>query len=331
MREASRLVAALATGLVALAANAQPIKDPQWSQWMEAKRFAEVEAAASARIAAHPDDMDAYSALIQSVLVLDDAARREAAIKRLEACVDKLPQAAMCHYGIGTVLGVHAMSQGMMKAAMKAGQIRDGFQKAVELDPQFYAARNGLVQFYLLAPGIVGGSVSKAQEVARAAAAKQPEHAKVLLAFVSLNQKKLADVERELAAVKPGADKELIGDINALWVALGFEYLNDKQTPKARALFERFTKERPEVAVVHYGLARALTDAAAYDAAIAELELASRLDGARDLPVDYRLGVALQAKGEREKARAALSRFVAAGKGGSKNLDDAKKRLAELG
>src|SRR5258706_5217828 len=101
--------------------------------------------------------------------------------------------------------------------------MRDGFQKTVELDPQFYAARNGLVQFYLLAPGVIGGSVAKAQEVARAAAPKQPEHAKVLLAFVSLNQKRFADVERDLAAVKPGADKELIDDINALWVALGFE------------------------------------------------------------------------------------------------------------
>ena len=331
MRELSRLGVTLAAGLAALAAGAQPIKDPQWSQWMDARRFAEVESAASARIAARPDDMDAYSALIQSVLALNDAARREAALKQLDACLEKLPQAAMCHYGVGSVLGVHAMSQGMMKAAMKAGQIREGLQKAVELDPQFYAARNGLVQFYLLAPGIAGGSVAKAQDVARAAAPKQPEHAKLLLALVALNQKKLADVERDLTGVKPGADKELIDDLNALWVALGFEYLNDKQTPKARALFERFVKERPEVAVVHYGLGRALTDAGAFDAAIAELELTTRLDGARDLPVDYRLGVALQAKGERDRARAALSRFVSAGKGGSKNLDDAKKRLAELG
>jgi hypothetical protein len=74
-----------------------------------------------------------------------------------------------------------------------------------------------------------------------------------------------------------------------------------------------------------------LTDAGAFDAAIAQLELASRLEGGKDLPVDYRLGIALQAKGERDKARAALSRYVTAGKGNPKNLDDAKKRLAELG
>jgi len=322
---------AVAMLLIGAGATAQPIKDAQWASWMEARRFAEVERAASARVAAKHDDMDAYSALIQSVLALNDAARREAALQQLEACADKLPQAAMCHYGVGSVLGVHAMSQGMMKAAMKAGRIRDAFQKAVEIDPQFYAARNGLVQFYLLAPGIAGGSVSKAREVAQAAAPRQPEHAKVLLAFVALNQKKLADAERELGSVKAGADKELIDDVNAVWVGIGFEYLNDKQTAKARALFERFAKERPDAAIVHYGLGRALTDSAAWDAAIAELELASRLEGGKDLPVDYRLGIALQGKGERDKARTVLSRYVSAGKGNPKNLDDAKKRLAELG
>jgi tetratricopeptide (TPR) repeat protein len=331
MRGFRQGVLALAIGLAGGASMAQPIKDPQWAAWMEARRFADVERAAAARIAGKPDDMDAYTALIHSVLALNDAARREAALKQLEACADKLPQAAMCHYGVGSVLGVHAMSQGMMKAAMKAGQIRDAFQKALAIDPQFYAARNGLVQFYLLAPGVVGGSVAKAHEVAQGAAPRQPEHAKVLLAFVALNQKKPSDAERELASVKPGTDKELAGDVDALWVGIGFEYLNDKQTAKARALFERFVKERPDAAIVHYGMGRVLTDASAYDAAIAELELASRLEGGKDLPVDYRLGIALQAKGERDKARAALSRFVGTGKGNPKNLDDAKKRLAELG
>ena len=49
------------------------------------------------------------------------------------------------------------------------------------------------------------------------------------------------------------------------------------------------------------------------------------------MPIDYRLGMAWQARGDRDKARAAFSRFIGVGKGNPKNLDDAKKRLTELG
>ena len=49
------------------------------------------------------------------------------------------------------------------------------------------------------------------------------------------------------------------------------------------------------------------------------------------LPIDYRLGIALQAQGQAEAAKAALARFVAAGRGSNKSLDDARKRLAQLG
>jgi Flp pilus assembly protein TadD len=47
--------------------------------------------------------------------------------------------------------------------------------------------------------------------------------------------------------------------------------------------------------------------------------------------VDYRRGIALQELGRKDEARAAYTRFVAAGKGQKAALEDARKRLAELG
>jgi tetratricopeptide (TPR) repeat protein len=74
-----------------------------------------------------------------------------------------------------------------------------------------------------------------------------------------------------------------------------------------------------------------LTDAGQFDQAIASLERAAALPGGSELPIDYRLALAYQAKGDRAKARALLTRFVAAGKGHPKNIDDAKKRLSQIG
>ena len=60
-------------------------------------------------------------------------------------------------------------------------------------------------------------------------------------------------------------------------------------------------------------------------------ESALALKGASDWPIGYRQGIALQQLGRHDEAKAVLSRFVAAGKGQKASLDDARKRLAQLG
>ena len=309
---------------------AQTVKDAPLAALLEAGRYAEAERAATARIASKPDDMDGYAALTLSVLNSNDSARREAALKQLEACAARLPQAAMCHYGVGSVLGAQALSQGMLKAMGSVGRVRDELARAVELDPLLYAARNALVQFYLVVPGIAGGSTAKAREIAMAASARQPEHAKLLIALVDIGQKKHDQAETGLATVRAGDDKELAADVAEVWAQLGFTYLNEKKDAKARTVFERMVIDRPNSPRGHYGLGRVLTDSGQFDQAIAAFERAAALDRAAGLPIDYRAALAYQAKGDRDKARVLLTRFVAAGKGSAQNIDDAKKRLAQM-
>ncbi|MEQ1685724.1 MAG: tetratricopeptide repeat protein [Burkholderiaceae bacterium] len=309
---------------------AQTVKDGPLAALLETGRYAEAERSATARIAARPDDMDGYAALTLSVLNGNDAARREAALKLLEACTARLPNSAMCHYGVGSVLGAQALSQGMLKALGSVGRVRDALARAVELDPLLYAARNALVQFYLVVPGIAGGSVAKAREIASAASARQPEHAKLLIALVDIGQKKHDQAEAGLLSVRAGDDRELAADVAEVWGQLGFTYLNDRQDAKARAVFERMVIDRPSSPRGHYGLGRVLTDLGQFDLAIAAFERASALDRTAGLPIDYRAALAYQAKGDRDKARALLTRFVAAGKGSPQNIDDARKRLAQM-
>jgi tetratricopeptide (TPR) repeat protein len=324
--------ALLGTVLVAAAPllAAQPVKDAQWSAALKARHFAEVQRSAMQRIAAKPDDLDAHAALIRAALAANDTAQRSAALMQMDACLQRLPDVAVCHYGIGALLGAQALEEGMVKAALNAGRIRDAFIKAVELDPILYAAHSGLVQFYLVAPGLIGGGVSKAAETARAASSRLPEHAKVLQAQVAVQRKDLAEAERLLATVAVGGDEELGDDLAGAWAQVGIAHVSEQQPAKARPVFERVIKERPQYAIGHYGLARVHSDTGAWDTAIALLERSAALEGADRLPVDYRLGIALQSKGDRDKARGAFTRFVAAGRGNPKNLDDAKKRLVDL-
>ena len=333
-RPLAAVVVAILCALAATASQAEVLKDPQWQALADARRFGDLEQAASARLAAKPDDGEAWLAYTQGVLNLRGetaSARRDAALAKLQACVKATPQIAACHYGVGAVTGVQVMTQGMMKAAFGVGQVRDEFVKALEIDPQFFSARSGLVQFYLMVPGIAGGSVSKARDVAQAAVARQPEYAKLLNAAILQYDDKAADAERVLAGVQAGGDASLAEELRGQWVSLGFGYLEAKQPARARAVFERVAKDKADLVEGHYGLARALIEQQQWDLAIAELQLAAKLPGHDALPIDHRLGVAWQGKGDIVQAKAAYVRFLALPGQNPRNVDEVKKRLAELG
>lgn len=330
MKRAIRALLGVALAACAPLLAAQAVKDASWSAALKAKRYAEVQRSATQRIAAQPGDLDAHAALIRAALATSDAGARRPALRQAQSCVERLPDAAVCHYGVGALLGAQALEEGMVKAALNAGRIRDAFIRAVELDPMLYAAQSGLVQFYLVAPGLIGGSVSKAAEVAHAASARLPEHAKLLQAQVAVQRKDLAEAERLLATVAVGADDELGDGLAGALAQVGIAHIGEQQPAKARPVFERVIQERPQYAIGHYGLARVLSETGAWDAAIALLERCAALEGAERLPLDYRLGIALQSKGDRDRARSAFARYVAAGRGNPKFLDDAKKRLVDL-
>ena len=323
----------LTLAVLATSAQAQVLKDPQWQAWLDNGRTAELTLAAQARLSAQPDDGQAAVALALAALDDGQPARLDAVLKPVQACADRQPQSpstAACLYALGSVQGVQAMSGGMMAGIRLAGKVKDNLSRAVELDPMLFEARQALSQFYLVAPSIAGGSVSKAKELAAAAQAKQPEHAKLLRAQIALQDKQWPEAERELQSVRPGDDKSLAIELRQTWAQLGTAYFSDKQFPKARGVFEQLMRDAPTQALGPYGMARVMTETAQPDEAVKLLERARALDGADKLPIDHRLGIALLAKGDKAAAKAALERFVVNKKANPRNLEDAKKRLAEL-
>ncbi len=310
--------------------HTQVLKDAQWQAWLDAGKTPELERAAKERLKAQPGDTEGVVALAMVALDEGQSAKLDAVQPDLQACVDKKPL-AVCHYALGRVYGQQAMTASVFKMPGLASKTKEQFLKAVELDPMLYEARNGLAQFYLMAPGIAGGSVPKAKELAEQAQAKQPEYAKILRAVVAMNEKDWAGAERELGSVKPGDDKILQREQRGGWSQLGFAFIDQKNLPKARATFETLQRDYPAQALGPYGLGRVLIELNQPDEAIKALERSRSLEGAERLPIDHRLGIALIAKGDKPAAKAALERYVTNKRANPRNLEDAKKRLAELG
>lgn len=321
---AAAAVAALL--LVAPAAQAQMFKDAALDALYAGERFDELDRAGRQRAA---DDTQGLLARALAALQANDGARRQAVIEQAEGCVQRQPKAAACHYALGAVLGVHAATEGMMKLASSIGRVKDALHEALALEPKWYAARGAVVEYYALVPGLLGGSTTKALEIARAA--PRPEETKALEARVALQDGKAEAALDALVALQPVADSALAADVDAWARQAAFTLLNKGQHARARQHFERVMKLRPEAAYAPYGLGRVLAETGAPAEALKHYDAAAKLKGAGELPIDYRAGLAHQALGSADAARAAFRRFVAAGKGPKSNLDDARKRLEQLG
>lgn len=319
----------LALGLVAAgAAHAQTLSDPALEALYVAERTAELQRTAQQRLAAQPDDAQAVLALALAALDRNDAALRRDALDKARGCAERQPKAQPCLYAHGVLLGVQAMSEGLFAAARSAGTVRETLAAAHAIDPAWYPARSALVEFYAMAPGMMGGSLAKAGEFARSA--PRPEQAAALQARVMLADKKMAEALPALQALLPVADPALRGDVLQWGTQAGLMLVNDGQAAKAQAWFERLMRDHTDESAGPYGLARVKGELGDWAEALALLERAGKLRGARQWPVVYRLGIAQQKLGQNDAARASFQRFVDAGKGQKSSLEDARKRLAEL-
>lgn len=324
-----RLAGAALLALAPLAAPAQTLADAALEALYQADRSTELQRAAQQRLAAQPDDAQAVLALALAALARNDAAVRRDALDKARGCAERQPRAQPCHYAHGVLLGVQAMSEGMFAAARSAGTVREALATAHSLDPAWYPGRSALLEFYAIAPGVMGGSTAKAAELA--AAAPSPEQQAALQARLQLaDRSKLADVLPRLLALLPVAEPALRADVLEWGSQAGLGLVNDGQAAKAQAWFERVMRDHPDESAGPFGLARVKGELGDWAAVAPLLERARGLRGARIWPIDYRLGLAQLQLGQRDAARASLQRFVDGGRGQKASMEDAKKRLAEL-
>jgi tetratricopeptide (TPR) repeat protein len=88
---------------------------------------------------------------------------RDQAISECEAAAKTAPQNSTYQLRLARVYGDKANHAGMITGMQLVGKIRDSFQQAVQLDGRNVEALSDLGQFYVDAPGVVGGGMDKAQ------------------------------------------------------------------------------------------------------------------------------------------------------------------------
>ncbi len=295
----------------------------------EAGKLQEAEPDLKAMLSRNPNDDSAHYYLGIIPIAARDVERYDEAIEHFKTCVTLKPNSSDYHLWLGRAYGVKAQNAGVFSAMGYVGDIKDEFLKAVELDPTNFNARHDLVQFYLQAPGIVGGSNKKAADVAADYARVNPSMAGLLYVAIHLYDGEFTGAEEQLAQVVKPKEKDELRYYRNSWSNIGFTYLRDEQPVSAQRVFTRFTLEFPEDARAYHGLGRSLYDQNKVDEAIPMFEKAVSID--KNVGSQYRLGLAYEKKGDTQKAIKYLEEFVAMGpRGNTKAFDDAKERLEDL-
>ena len=227
----------------------------------------------------------------------------ESAARWLERATAVEPRNSAYHYWLGNAYGRQAVRAGKLKQARLAGRIRGAFERAVALDPDNLDARTGLLQYYVVAPGFMGGSVKRAREQAREIARRSPLRGGVAEGVLAEREKDAAAAERAFTAAVAAAPDSALG-----YTVLGDFYRRTGRHDAAFATFERMRRALPNEPSALYLIGRTSAvsgqrlaeGAAALTAYIA----APRRD--TDPPLasaHFRLGAIREKQGDRAAAR----------------------------
>ncbi len=178
----------------------------------------------------------------------NDPAKAEKAFERAIALERGVSE---YHLWLANSVGQQAQNASVVRQPFMARRIKAEFERAVELDPRSIEARNGLISYYLQAPAVMGGSVDKAREQARAIAALDAVQGLIANAQIAWADKDTVGTERywrqAIAAIPDSAMPviNLAGRLHA-W----------GRTADAFALYDSYLARQPRSVPARFQLGR---------------------------------------------------------------------------
>jgi tetratricopeptide (TPR) repeat protein len=253
--------------------------------------------------------------------------RVDDAISRAEAATEARPDDGKAWLWLGNAYGRKAIEVGMLSKPKWAGKCREAYEKSVAVAPGDPDARLALMQFYLQAPGFMGGGVDKAQAQADALATIGPAwghigRAAILLADDSNDE--AAAAYAEAIAADPANHRALLGLVSL--------HLGTQRVDLARGNVDEALARNASDPVALYMLGRlAVEDGRRIDEGIQSLDAYLALDNRPEelsaAAAWWRKGLLLEKAGRKDDAVKALQQAVSL----DARLEPAKKDLERLG
>lgn len=314
----SLVVAAVLALLVVPSAHAQSLD--VGIKLFDAKKFAEAKA-----VFAPLAERNAEAAYYMGRIAISE--NSDQAGDWLEKATKLNPNSSVYFDRYGRALGEQAQHMSKFKLPFFAPKVKAAFERAVALDPNNIEAREDVMQYYLIAPGVVGGSKQKARETAAEIRKRNAYRGGIDFATICVGEKDFACAERELLALK-----QAYPDSALVYVQLGAFYANQKQFDKSFAILDERLKQKPGDMPALFGIGR--TGAiSGQQLDRAEKALKSYLaspPATNPIPpasIHFRLGMVYEKEGKKDIARAEYNTALLL----NPKLEDARKALKALG
>jgi tetratricopeptide (TPR) repeat protein len=205
---------------------------------------------------------------------------------------------------LGRAYGREAQNANVLRQPGLAKKAKGAWERAIELDPDNLDARSDLIQYYVQAPGFLGGSTSNALEQAEEIRKRNALRGYLELGALYERDKKLVEAENAyLGAAKEKSDRH-VGEYR-----LGVFYQNTGTYEKAFELFESMIAANPtEVgALFQIGKTGALSGQRlerSEEALKAYLQTTPGRNDPSLAAAHWRLGMVHQWRRDRERAKA---------------------------
>ncbi len=280
-------------------------------------------ASADALTKAEPKNAEAWILLTRARL---QASQAEAAIASAEKAIKLAPNNSQGYFFLGSAYGSRIGQVGMFSQMSMAPKIRDAFEKTVELDPNNLDAREGLLQFYLQAPSMVGGGKDKANVQASEIAKRDIARGHLARAQVFMSEKNTAAALKSYEAAyaaKPG-DKNIR-------LAVGIGYQMAERWNEAFKHFRAWTVQDEKAGPAWYQIGRtSVLSGLQLDEGIVALQKYLGMAHAANEPQNknayHRLGQLYAKLGKNAEAKAALQAALKL----DPKFADAKTELGKL-
>ena len=242
------------------------------------------------------------------------ASQPDRAERSFERAVEKEPRNGMYHLWLGNAVGMQAASASVVRQPFLARRIKAAFERAVELDPELLDAREGVMQFHLFAPSVMGGDKAEARRQQREIARRDPARGHVAAANIAWSNRDTAATERELRAAIA-----LQPDSLAATSTLASRLVSWKRPDEAFVLWDRYLARQPQSVPGRYQYGRLaavtgrnLPQAERHLRAILAVENWPESNWSPGKAAAHaRLGDVLRQQGKRDEARASYDRALA--------------------
>jgi tetratricopeptide (TPR) repeat protein len=222
-----RLGCLILTCLVALAAAETP-SAPE--ALVESGHFKRARAIVEPVLQKNPNDAEAAYLLSEIKQAYGDL---EAATTLAEKALSLDAKNARYHFQLAQLYGQAAQKAGIFKQLGLVHKFKSESETALSIDPNFLDAREGMMEFYLQAPGIIGGDRKKAQTTA-------DEIGKINAVRGFLAQARLAQVAKDASAEEAARLKAVQADSHDYNAAVSLAGFYTRPAAKKYDLAEKY-------------------------------------------------------------------------------------------